>query len=600
MYSDFEIHEVATGYAPTRRKVEAFLHDHGIDLDKTDYYAAIFPAGDDTIVAAGGLLRDTIRCIAVDDSVRDEHLANRLVSHLMAIVQRRGFPTVKVFTKPEYCELFESMAFKTIARTGSVIFMENSLMPLHKYLESLRKLSRPGKSGAIVMNCNPFTLGHRYLIEFAAQEVDNLYIIPLLDSSMGFNYKERREMIRRGTADIKNVTVCEGSAYSISKSTFPTYFLKLLDVATQQQIEIDLQIFTKYIAKALNITKRFVGAEPFDPLTRRYNEMMMEILPKNGIEVCCIDRLNIFCQSVNLSKGNNETDAQMNEDVVSASRVRQLIAANRMHAAMTQVPPSTRPFIMAKFAVDALHRELDTTPKPGLVDRSNSGAHDDMDYILMERSIEALRPYFVRLAQLGDESPALSVDDIKRIGIEAEQAMTKTTNGVNTHRGALFSLGITVAAAQWIYTHCGNKVKAEQLSRKIAEIGNGFEQSKVSHGGIVVAREKNIMGARENAANGYKELFSTWVPFYRRLRDDRFREQKTLLKIMSILDDTNIYHRVGADTARQVKQSSAMLLEHFSLQSLKDMDDEFTKHHISPGGAADMLALTILINAILE
>ena len=599
MYSDYEIHEVAMGYGPTRRKVETFLHEHGIDLDRTDYYAAICPTGDDAIVAAGGLLKDTIRCIAVDDSVREEHLANRLVSHLMAIVQRRGYPTVKVFTKPEYEELFESLAFNTIAKTDNVVFMENSLHPFHQYLNSLKNLSRPGKSGVIVMNCNPFTLGHRYLIEYAASHVDNLFIIPLLDSSAGFNYQERREMIQRGTADLQNVTVCEGSAYSISKATFPTYFLKLLDVATQQQIEIDLQIFTRYIAPALGAAIRFVGAEPFDPLTRRYNDMMAEILPKNGIELCCIDRRNIYGQAVQTSD-EQSVNQSVGGDIVSASKVRQLIAANRMHAAMSWVPPSTRPFIMAKFAVDSLRRELDTTPKPGLVDKDNNGAHDDMDYILMERSINALRPYFIRLAQLGDESEELAVGDIKRIGLEAEEAMRETTNGVNTHKGALFSLGITVAAAQWIYSHCGGRVKADGLSELIATIGNQFEQDAESHGGKVIAKEKNILGARENAATGYKDLFATWVLYYRRLRDDRYREQKTLLKIMSMLDDTNIYHRAGADVAGQVKQSCALLLEHFSLQSLKDMDDEFMKHHISPGGAADMLALTILINAILE
>ena len=277
MYADYEINEMPVGYAPTRLKVENFLHRHGIDLDKTDYYAAISPSGDDTIVAAGGLLRDTIRCIAVDDAVSDEHLANRLVTHLMEIVQRRGFPTVKVFTKPKYEEIFKSLAFNTIAITDNVVFMENSRQPLNRYIDHLRTLAKPG---VIVMNCNPFTLGHKYLVEYAARQVDNLYIIPLLDSSVGFNYEERREMICRATENLTNVTVCEGSAYSISKATFPTYFLKKVDVVTQQQIEIDLQIFCRYIAPALGATVRFVGSEPFDQLTRRYNQAVRGRLPQ--------------------------------------------------------------------------------------------------------------------------------------------------------------------------------------------------------------------------------------------------------------------------------------------------------------------------------
>ena len=581
MYADYEINEMPVAYAPTRLKVEDFLHRHGIDLDKTDYYAAISPSGDDTIVAAGGLLRDTIRCIAVDDAVSDEHLANRLVTHLMEIVQRRGFPTVKVFTKPKYEDIFKSLAFNTIAITDNVVFMENSRQPLNRYIDKLRALAKPGVSGVVVMNCNPFTLGHKYLVEYASRQVDNLYIIPLLDSSAGFNYDERREMICRATENLTNVTVCEGSAYSISKATFPTYFLKKIDVVTQQQIEIDLQIFCRYIAPALGATVRFVGSEPFDQLTRRYNEAMMERLPQCGITVRCIDRV------------------ENNGQVVSASKVRKLIAANRMHDAMAEVPPSTRPFVMAKFAVDALSRELATTPKPGLVDKANNGAHSDMDFILMQRSIDALRPYFVRLAQLGNSSSPLSIADIQQTGVEAERCMLRTTNGVNTHRGALFSLGITVAAAMWCYNNYNGNVDAETLSRVIADIGSRWPRTTGTHGARVADKEK-VTGARDNAAAGYRHLFDVWVPYYRALRDDRHRDQKMLLKIMSMLDDTNIYFRAGKDVAERVKHSSSLLLDHFSVQSLEDMDEEFIKHNISPGGAADMLALTILVNAILK
>ena len=195
-------HNGLKAYFHIRFEKEAYNHQD--DLDKTDYYAAISPSGDDTIVAAGGLLRDTIRCIAVDDAVSDEHLANRLVTHLMEIVQRRGFPTVKVFTKPKYEEIFKSLAFNTIAITDNVVFMENSRQPLNRYIDHLRTLAKPGVSGVIVMNCNPFTLGHKYLVEYASRQVDNLYIIPLLDSSAGFNYEERREMICRCSSFRKN------------------------------------------------------------------------------------------------------------------------------------------------------------------------------------------------------------------------------------------------------------------------------------------------------------------------------------------------------------------------------------------------------------
>lgn len=580
MYNDYEIREVPVGYAPTRRAVEAFLGKHGLLLDRTDYYAAVFPTGSDEIVAAGGLFKDTIRCIAVEPDVSDEHLVSSLVSHLMTIVQRRGYSTVKVFTKIENTPVFESLAFNTIAATNRVVFMENSLTPLRNYVEGLKSIARQGKSGVIVMNCNPFTLGHRYLIEMAARQVDNLFVIPVVGSGTAFSYDERHAMIATGTSDIDNVVVCDGSDYSISHSTFPTYFLKRLDEAVGQQIEIDLQIYCRYIAPALNATVRFVGTEPFDPLTRQYNNMMLAELPKHGIEVRCLERM--------------EKDGQP----VSASRTRDLIAANRMHAALTQVPQTTQPYIMAKFAVDALRRELDTTPKPGLVDKANNGSHSDMDYFIMERGIDALRPFFVELAQNGLSVEELRANDIKQIGLRAEKAMLMATGGVNTHRGALFALGITVAAAQWIYAHNDGKVTKESLRHVISKVANGFEPTTTTHGGKAVA-ENNISGALGNAVSGYQDVFDIWLPFYRELRDDRFRNQKTLLKIMSTLDDTNVYHRAGAATMKRVHEACTMLLSHFSLSGLQEMDEVFIRHNISPGGAADMLALTIFVNAIL-
>lgn len=581
MYADYEIREVPIGYAPARRKVEQFLGQRTLRLDKVDYYEAIYPYGGDEILAAGGLLNDAIRCIAVKEGLEDEHLANRLVSHLMVIVQRRGYPTVKVFTKPSNKAVFESLAFETVAETDSVLFMENGQMPLRDYMLSLEKLRQPGKSGVIVMNCNPFTRGHRYLIEEASKQVDNLYVIPLKENNRNFNYEERREMIQQGTVDIPNVVVCEGSAYAISQATFPTYFLKHLDKASENQIELDLQIFSRYIAPALGATVRFVGTEPFDPLTCRYNEMMAELLPKSGIEVVQIQR--------------KESDGTP----ISASRTRAFIENNKMHAAMQMVPPTSQPFILAKFAVDALKQELDTTPKPGLVDKDNNGAHEDMDYILMERSINALRPYFVKLAQLGMRADKLTTAEVQRIGIEAENAMLEATNGVNTHRGALFALGITVAAAMWIYCHEGQNVSKESLQRLISEIASGYKPSTKTHGAEVIAKE-HVKGARENAVDGYLDLFNIWGPFYRKLREDPHRAHRTLLKIMSMLQDTNVYHRTDAETAELVRQSSGMLLQRFSVSALRDADAEFIRHNISPGGSADMLSLTILINAILK
>lgn len=227
------------------------------------------------------------------------------------MVGRRGYPSVKVITKPCNAGIFGSMGFETIGRSDKAIFMENSMEPLSRYCSYLRSLRVEGRCGVIVINANPFTRGHRYLIEIAAREVDHLFIIPVKEERSVFPYTERKKMIEEGTRNLKNVTVCRGSAYTVSSSTFPSYFIKRLSDLTDSQIQVDLDIFSRYIAPSLNASVRFVGSEPTDPLTNRYNELMIELLPPKGIQVRCVERKS--------------------EDgiAVSASRVRKPCAAAR-------------------------------------------------------------------------------------------------------------------------------------------------------------------------------------------------------------------------------------------------------------------------------
>ena len=149
------------------------------------------------------------------------------------------------------------------------------------------------QSGIIIMNCNPFTLGHRYLIEQAAQQVDTLYILVVREDCSMFGYDERKAMIVRGVAHINNVVVCDGSEYSISATTFPTYFLKSLSDASDTQMTLDIDLYRRHIAPALGATVRFVGTEPDDPLTRRYNELMKSMLPLLKILLMLWQRLDL-------------------------------------------------------------------------------------------------------------------------------------------------------------------------------------------------------------------------------------------------------------------------------------------------------------------
>lgn len=686
-----------------RQRIEAFLKRNALRIDDMNYYAAVLD-DDGEMIAGGGLKDDVIKCVAVDDAHKGEAIANTLVSHLISHANQEGYSCIKLFTKPKNRQLFESLSFRLLAEAPEAILMETGIGGISNTVEALKKIKEesekykeynkeckedskeckedskeckevvktnlntttpqhlntsylntstpqhitttPPRGGVVVMNCNPFTLGHRYLIEQAAKQVERLYVMVVREDCSLFAYTERKAMVEQGVADIENVSVIDGSDYAISRATFPTYFLKRLDDAADTQMLLDLDLFRRHIAPALGATVRFVGTEPTDQLTRRYNQLMHEAL-----------------------KDVRETD-RLEKDgyAVSASRVRKAMEEGDMNTIRQLVPPTTLPYIIAHLATQALQAELDTTPKPGLVDKDNNGAHRDMDYALMQLSINTLHPYFVRLALLGFADTLPSHTSIRDAGIEAEKAMLAATNGVNTHKGALFSMGLAVVAAAYEEKKAAaNKEERGKEERKeergkerekeekedsqvsleslapleslasppsslpslqltIKALAASFPDTSGTHGSKAKQLSNGtttIKGALDNAREGYEKLFAEWLPFYneRRKSHDAHALHKTLLRIMCDLDDTNVIYRTNVATAEEVKQEARALLASFEeayaaqdkekcasaieekcasaeLLALKDMDCRYTARNISPGGAADMLSLTVFIGSI--
>ncbi|WP_302398419.1 GNAT family N-acetyltransferase [Leyella stercorea] len=629
-----------------RQRIEAFLKRNGLRFDDMHYYAAITD-DDGEMIAGGGLKGNVIKCVAVDDAHKGEAIANTLISHLIAHANEEGHSNVMLFTKPKNRQLFESLSFRLLAEAPEAVLMETGIGGINNMVEQLKKIKEEGEvckennqeckkeektnlnittpqhlnpstpqplttttplRGVVVMNCNPFTLGHRYLIEQAAKQVERLFVMVVREDCSLFAYAERKAMVEQGVAHLENVTVIDGSEYAISQATFPTYFLKRLDDAADTQMLLDLDLFRRHIAPALGATVRFVGTEPTDQLTRRYNELMHEVLT-DVREICRLEK-----------EGN----------AVSASRVRKAMEQGDMSTIRQLVPPTTLPYIIAHLATQALQAELDTTPKPGLVDKDNNGAHRDMDYALMQRSIHTLNPYFVKLALLGFADTLPTHTAIRDIGIEAERAMLSATNGVNTHKGALFSMGLAVVAAaheerkiaaneeQILKERNGGEDVLVSLQTTIKALAASFPDTNGTHGSkakLLSMGTTAIKGALDNAREGYEMLFAEWLPFYieRRKERDAHTLHKTLLRIMCDLDDTNVIYRTDLATAEEVKQEARALLDSFSkahtaedkekriaaeLLALKDMDKRYTARNISPGGAADMLSLTIFIGSI--
>ena len=587
MYDNFEICDMPLSLKSNRTRVERFLADNGLRLEDVDYYAAVTDSDGD-IIAGGGLQGNVIKCIAVGEAARDTGMSNRLISHLIGMATQQGAESVKVYTKPGNSAIFESMGFNIIAQSPKAILMENGVKGIGRYTDYLRRMrgDRPDGAAAIVMNANPFTLGHRFLVLRAAQEATTLYVIVVREDRSAFTYAERLAMIKAGCEELNNVVVVEGSEYAISELTFPTYFLKQVTDATDTHITLDLDLFARYIAPVLGVTTRFVGSEPIDALTRRYNELMQLQLPQRGIQVETIERL------------------VLDGAPVSASRTRQSLDEGSLVMATAMVPQTTEPYLIAHMACTSLRDELETTPKPGLVDRHDNGAHNDMDMALMSKSIDSLRPFFVKLAlygsTCGENHDIPDVQEVRRIGLEAEKAMFTATGGVNTHRGALFAIGLTTLAAAWCSAR-DVRVGSKQLREVIMQVAQGFAPTAGTHGNKAVNAHR-VTGALDLAKDGYEQLFNEWLPAYcdYLAEDADNARHRLLLLIMSQLDDTNVIHRVGYDRAQKVKREARELLDKYDMQGLEQMNRDYIALNISPGGSADMVALTLFIHSILN
>lgn len=602
-----------------RRQIEMFLQTNGLRYDDVDYYAAIVDESSDEMIAGGGLKGSVIKCVAVADGHKGEAVANVIVSHLIAKANAEGCQCVKLYTKPDNRQLFESLSFRLIAESPNAILMETGVGGIEKYSEELRVKSEELRVkseelkndesvvsnarkpiGVIVMNANPFTLGHRFLVEQSSELVERLYVVVVREDCSMFSYNERKAMVSQGVRDIGNVVVVDGSDYAVSAATFPTYFLKQLSDATDTQIILDLDLYRRRIAPVLGATIRFFGSEPTDPLTRRYNELMHQQLGEEHVH--------------EIQRKQQEGSA------ISASRVRKAMMEGCLWDAIQLVPPTTIPYIIGHLASMALQAELDTTPKPGLVDRNDNGAHRDMDHTLMQRSIQALHPYFVRLAQLGFTDKQPCHDEIVNIGIEAEREMFKATGGVNTHKGALFSIGLAAVAlageafcritqAEGCGTMAYNDVNSKQiqsLSNSIASLARLFPDTNGTHGSK--AKANNILkGALDNAREGYTQLFKAWLPFYidRIAEGDNYALHKTLLRIMCDLDDTNIVYRTSMETMQEVKTEARQMLDasrnivNFEA-ALQAMNTDYIHRNISPGGSADMLSLVVFLSCVVR
>lgn len=310
---------ISPGDARGQRQVDALLEQEGIRRDgNLDYTCGLFDSSW-RLAATGSCFGNTIRCLAVDRVRQGEGLLNQIISHLMEVQTQRGNTHLFLYTKPQSARFFGDLGFYEIVQAEGVVFMENRRRGFSDYCAALERTRREGTSAAIVMNANPFTLGHLHLVERAAAENNAVHLFVLSEEAGPIPFAVRRRLVREGTAHLSNVICHDSGPYIISGATFPSYFLKDGDTVIRAHAALDLAVFGR-IAPCLNLTRRYVGEERTSHVTALYNEEMIRRLPELGIECRVVPRL--------------ERDGQP----VSASTVRQAIHDGQLEDIRPLVP----------------------------------------------------------------------------------------------------------------------------------------------------------------------------------------------------------------------------------------------------------------------
>ncbi|OCG63662.1 triphosphoribosyl-dephospho-CoA synthase CitG [Gilliamella sp. GillExp13] len=265
----------------------------------------------------------------------------------------------------------------------------------------------------------------------------------------------------------------------------------------------------------------------------------------------------------------------------------------------------------AQLATKALIKEICLSPKPGLVDMNNSGAHRDMDFQTFFQSISAICVWFERFYQYGRISALhknqLFLAGIRPIGINCEQAMFKATNQVNTHKGGIFAFGLLLGAIGKL-EQLNLPINIQSICNEVSSICQGIVQSELKQNNLTnsvgekLFKLHNLTGARGEAESGYATVRNISLPIFQQMQKNGYDEETCLLQAMLHLlafnQDTNVVSRGGLDGLTFVQEQSKKLIKQGGVinpkvrENLYHLDSELIKRNLSPGGSADLIAIT--------
>ncbi len=317
-----------------RARVEAFLARFGLRFEGSPGTTVLAEDPEGRLVGTVSLEGDVIKMAAVDPDLQEGGLLAALVSRIAEVARSEGRTRLFVYTKPEAAEKFRYLGFSELARTEETVLMETGAPGAAAFREELEARWRaegcPERNGAVVINANPFTRGHRYLIERAAEVSPRVWVVVVEADLSSFPLADRLEMIRRGTEDLPGVRLLGSGPYAVSPATFPAYFLKETSAAALAPIQgrLDAALFAALFAPPLRILRRFVGTEPYCPVTAAYNEALEAVLPGRGVQVIRIPRLE-----------------WASGEAVSASRVRAAIRETDWALLERLLPPTSLAYL---------------------------------------------------------------------------------------------------------------------------------------------------------------------------------------------------------------------------------------------------------------
>ncbi|WP_334328587.1 [citrate (pro-3S)-lyase] ligase [Companilactobacillus sp. HBUAS59699] len=324
-----EVREINIAIPRYRRKWQSFMEINGItefspnevnSIEKTFLWEE-----DGDRAATGSIAGNVIKYVAVCSKYKEGGaLFNKVVSYLLQQAAQMGRFHLFVFTKPKYVQSFEYVGFKKLAVSDTGAILETGVPGVTEYIDKLPHFE--GKIGSIVMNANPFTLGHRRLVEVASSKNDHVYVFVVKNDVSLFTYSERIELVKQGVQDLSNVTVVSGNDYIISPATFPAYFLKSDQEIGTYQARLDAILFKNQIAKPLGIATRYLGKEPYSKTTDSYNHELLDILPPE-VNVEIIDRKTA------------------DDKIISATKVRQAILDDDQELLHEFLPETTMEFV---------------------------------------------------------------------------------------------------------------------------------------------------------------------------------------------------------------------------------------------------------------